>query len=339
MRRAARATGLLLVRGMLVATVVTFARRADAAPPRVRLTWSSPDDRCLTESALRQAVERTLGRQVFADDPGLAEVRGEIAPAGTGFRARISLHQSGQPTVQRTLSTGKVCGRLDESVAVVVALMIDTVLAPAEPVQMAVPDEPPAADAAAIAPPTTTTAVAPAGQPLTMGLALAGGVGHGVLPGWTPEAGLVARLRPSPWLGVEADLRWLATKRALNDGALGGDFSAWTATLRGCAGTHGARLRFAGCLGVGSGRLTGSGVGLNAREPPSGTLLFAAVTPARVGVRVAPHVWLSADASVRLMLRRERFGFLDTQGEFAAVHRPSLLAPVLSLAVLFESTP
>ena len=76
-----------------------------------------------------------------------------------------------------------------------------------------------------------------------------------------------------------------------------------------------------------------------ARESPAGTLLFAALTPARISFRLVPHVWLSADASVRLMLRREQFGFLDRAGSFVSLHQPSLLAPTLSVMISLESAP
>ena len=39
----------------------------------------------------------------------------------------------------------------------------------------------------------------------------------------------------------------------------------------------------------------------------------------------------------RLEPIRERFGFLDTGGSFESVHRPSLLAPVVSAMVTLES--
>jgi RNA polymerase sigma factor (sigma-70 family) len=125
-----------MVRGqtsLIVLASLACAARAGAAPAqRVDLTWRSEDPTCIDRATLARTVESTLGRPVFhAEAPASASIEGrvEAATSGSGFRATITMRSpSGEVLSQRDVSTPAAsCDRLDEAIAVVVALTVDGV--------------------------------------------------------------------------------------------------------------------------------------------------------------------------------------------------------------------
>jgi hypothetical protein len=121
---------LFLLWTALVATSprLAFGREPARESRRLELIWSQGDASCVSAAALVRAVEGTLGRAVFrGDGTTIAEVSGEVSAASPhSYAAHVVLRLSdGRVVAERTLLTREGCHRLDESIAVVVALMVD----------------------------------------------------------------------------------------------------------------------------------------------------------------------------------------------------------------------
>ena len=126
----------------LVLAILTASPAVAATPVRhVVMAWSQDDPSCIGAIDLTSMVERTLARSVFhSDAPPFAKVSGAVGRVGPDrFEARITLlDMDGQILAKRTLTTPGDCGRLDESLAVVVTLMIDSV--EEEPTPLHIPE-------------------------------------------------------------------------------------------------------------------------------------------------------------------------------------------------------
>src|SRR5580700_8554830 len=111
---------------------------------RVTLVWANQDATCMDASTLAATVERTLGRAVFhGDAPVRATIVGSARSVDPGgYSARISLLAvDGTKLSERTLTTEGDCRRLDESIAVVVSLMVDSLAE--ETSALVIPTRPP----------------------------------------------------------------------------------------------------------------------------------------------------------------------------------------------------
>jgi hypothetical protein len=267
-------------------------------------------------------VERTLARPVFhSDAPPFAKVSGGVGRVGAGrFEAHVMLHDAeGRTLATRTLTTPGECGRLDESIAVVVTLMIDGV--EEVPAPLHIPAEPPR-------PPPPPPPQAPR---LALTFGLGGGLSSSLLPGIGASFGARGELAVGAFVPIAMTMRVHAPSSALVGGA-GGRFSAWTAELAACPAWSKDRVRLGGCVGLGGGALEGSYVNLLEGESHVRPLVLATILPF-AAVRLAGPLWLRAEAGAWIPFLRERWGYIDPSGTFNEVFRPAPAVPAATLTL------
>ncbi len=115
----------------LAATALSTATAARAEEPRTSsLSWLRMPgaEGCVTTQALARAVEERLGRSAFVSAAQAdLSVEGSVAPRPRGYRAQITVRDAkgdtlGTREIERDAAT---CAELTDSIALVVALMID----------------------------------------------------------------------------------------------------------------------------------------------------------------------------------------------------------------------
>jgi hypothetical protein len=207
-----------VLRGLgLAAALLITARSADAAErARAVLDWrSSADAGCLEAPSLVRAVEERLHRTVFV--PQQADLKVSVAIRGTAgdWSADILLADTqGHGLGHRQLTTrAEHCSALDDSLALVVALMVDVRREDVRPP----PVEPASRAETPIRLPRTT--VAPR-EPWHAALFVLGRASLGELPGVGRGMALAAEIRPPhAWVigfGVTA---WLPAETTGQPGA------------------------------------------------------------------------------------------------------------------------
>lgn len=311
------------VASIALVALLLGASHAVAAPVRrVELRWSQSDAACIGSDALAATVERTLGRPVFhSEATPAATLSGEIAPSGRDrYEAKITLRgRDGAVISERVLSTEGDCQRLDESVAVVVALMVDGL--EEAPAPLVVPKE-------------TPRPLPPPRPPFGLALGLGGGASASLLPKIAAMFVLRGEIAPPDFVPVAVTMRVHAPSSATVDG-IGGSFTAFTGEAAICPG-FGSSLRAGVCGGAGAGVLSGSPMGgLVDTQGFVRPLFFASVLP-YASVRIAGRLWLRAEAGVTMPLSRERWGFVDA-GTYTEVHRAGVVVPMGALSVEFRT--
>jgi hypothetical protein len=330
----------------LAPALLTVSQAVAAAPVRhVALTWSQDDPACIGEADLTSAVERTLGRSVFhSDAPPFAKVTGAVGKAAlAGFEARIALwDKDGRKLAERTLTTPGECARLDESVAVVVTLMIDGV--EEVPTTLQIAAAPPRAGekalttlqiAAAPPRPGVPLAVPPPPDlrpaPIVLTFGVGAGLSSSLLPGVAASFGVRGELAARGFVPVALTLRVHPASSTMVAGA-GGRFSAWTAELAACPGWSSRRVRIGGCAGLEGGALAGTYINLAEGESHVRPLLLATLVPF-AAVRLGGPFWARLSAGAWFPLLRERWGYLDARGAFEEVFRPAPVVPAATLTL------
>jgi hypothetical protein len=273
-------------------------------------------------STLATTVERTLGRAVFRGDaPARATIVGSVHPVDSGgYSAHLSLLAiDGAKPSERSLTTAGDCRRLDESIAVVVSLMVDSLEEEAS--ALVIPPRPPA-----VLPALET--VAPAGAPahaLAGGaLGFGSGVSTGLLPTIAPLVVMRAEVEPTAFMPIALTLRLHAPSDVRVEGA-GGEFYAWSGELALCPTAKAGRLvRLGVCLGAGAGAIHGSPLGLLGGHSSEAPIVFALAAPS-AAVRVSGPLWFVAEAGVPVLLFRQWWGFLDGNGHYVEAYRPGIV--------------
>ena len=327
---------LLFLTLWTVAAVCWVRLGVAARPHHVELSWTTEDHHCVDAATLAATVELTLGRPVFHDEgvPS-ATIVGHTSRSSSGdYSAQIALVATDGSTVsERSISTKGSCKRLDESVAVVIALMIDSV--EDRPSELTVPVSPPRSDRVAddaVAPPPT--AMSPR---LRVALGVGGGASLGLLPSLTPFALFRGE---GDWPGFPPLV--LAVRA---DGAsearfqqAGGTFDAWSGELSLCPTWQGPTLRFSLCLGAGAGAVSGAPVGLQAGRTRVRPIVFALALPS-AAVHIAGSFWLRAEGGAMVPLLREPWGVVDPSGSYVEVYRAKVVAPMAALLMEIRSDP
>jgi hypothetical protein len=263
-----------------IALATTTARAADERSS-ARLELSAPGEAssCIEKKELEVAVERRLRRKVFREPAELAvEVRVERAPEG--WSAELVLRDAERRELgRRALETAaRDCSALDASLALVVALLVDSPPAPPPP-----PVEPaPAPTAPAALPPAPKPApptrielpkdtFAPR-EPWRFVPTLSVSGAYDRLPGFAfgPRAG-VAFLPPRfPEFRASVGVL-LPREETIEGGASGGRFWLLDAAFELCPLEHrGASVRVSGCVGQSIGRLTVTGIGFDENDEEPG---------------------------------------------------------------------
>jgi hypothetical protein len=290
---------------------------AEAGRP-IALDWSSSAPDCLSKEALSSIVEHTLGRAVFHQEGRpVATIEVGVTAAAGQYEARIaSRDEGGRLRVERVLTTDADCSRLDDSIAVVVALMVD-----------ALEDEPT----------VLHVETRPRMQPLTgagvgLTLGLGGGASSGLLPGLAVMALLRGEVEVPRFVPVSLSLR-VHTPSSRTLGGASATFTAWDGELAVCPAFGPGALRLGGCVGIGAGTLSGSPTGAltSARGDVQPFMLADAL--AFAALRVAGPVWLRLEAGGFVPLLRDGWGFLDASGAFVEVYRPAAVAPTAAVSL------
>jgi hypothetical protein len=306
----------------LLLAIVGAERTVVAAPVRhVALAWSQNDPTCIGAGELSSTVERTLGRPVFhSDAPTFAKVIGDVGRTGAGhFDAHLTLlDKDGKSLAERTLTTPGECGRLDESIAVVVTLMIDGVEDAPSPLQ--IPSAPPRRVA-----PDAPSPVDPRPPALTLRLGLGAGLSSSLLPGIVASIGVRGEVAPRSFVPIALAVRVLPSSTATYNGG-GGQFSAWVGDVAACPAWSSRQVRLGGCAGFGGGMLDGNEVNLSDGENHLRPLVLATLVPF-VAVRLTGPLWARLEAGAWFPLLRERWGYLDGRGAFVTVFRAAPVVP------------
>ncbi len=113
-------------------STISLVARAEALeePVRAALEWTlaSGTDHCMSRDQVRTAVEERLGRTVFVNDSAAdVKVRGRIQHTQQSFTVEIELSSKDDvPMGSRTLeSKSPECSSLDDSIALILAVMLD----------------------------------------------------------------------------------------------------------------------------------------------------------------------------------------------------------------------
>jgi hypothetical protein len=207
---------------------------------------------------------------------------------------------SGTVLTERSVGTdAETCDRLDESVAVVVALMVDSVQ---EPGESPTPVTPPATTPLHVgAVGRATPRTARGAEPVPLGVSV--DIGPIVTAGLLPNAsfGVTARaqleLRELWSVGVSG-FAWLPSQTV--NGGVGARIWAWAGELGACVvPLRASAFRLGACLGVGGGATEATPIGLveagRTRLPLafSGGALDAALhLGGPVWLHVRPNVWI-----------------------------------------------
>ncbi len=291
-------------------------------------------------STLAATVERTLGRAVFhGDAPVSATIVGSARSIDSGgYSAHISLLAvDGTKLLQRSLATEGDCRRLDESIAVVVSLMVDSLEEEASALVIPAGPTPPPAVLSAVER-VAPAAGAPAHASAAIALGFGAGVSTGLLPTIAPLVAMRAEVGPIAFMPVALTLRAYAPSDARVEGA-GGEFYAWSGELALCpTAKRGRMVRLGVCVGAGAGAIHGSPLGLLGEHSSDAPIVFAVAAPS-AAVRVAGPLWLRAEAGLPFLLLREAWGFLDGNGDYVQAYRPGFIAPFVSIVAELRADP
>jgi hypothetical protein len=278
---------------------------------------------CMSQPQLERSVEKRLKRRVFVAEAE-AQLRLRVrfvAQPDSQIEARIELaSRDGTPRGTRSLVTTGHCSKLDDSLALSVALLVDQ---PPEP-------EPGAAAASSTAPPETKPPpparrvieipqeVDAPREPWHVGVGAAGKGIWGALPGITPAAMLAIRLVPPhvPSILVQAEAYWPAT--AERDADSGARFRLLRVALSLCPGlAETSRLNLGLCVGQQLGWLTAEGYGFD-HDATQRRLGYALRLGGEGGLRLFTPVSLRAYLGAEVPLVRDHFtsGGRDAQQLF-----------------------
>ncbi len=184
------------------AAVLLACGVARAAPAPHELRWERREgaEGCIDEETLRAAVERSLGHSLDTGDAAIRIIEGRVTPDGGGYRAQLVVRdEAGTSLGERELHEDGDCRALDESLVLVISLIVDPEASPRSA----------RASSAIVTPPTQV--VVPAGA---SPVRVAGGLGAigalGFLPGVSAgiRGDLEVRVHPLPALVVSPTF-WL----------------------------------------------------------------------------------------------------------------------------------
>lgn len=319
----------------VMASVATLAsvQTAEATPAhRIDLRWTTDEPTCIDQATLERTVEITLGRPVFhAEASASASIEGAIGPSSTGkgFRARITMRSpSGDVLSERELSTSVAsCDRMDESVAVVVALMADNLQEP--PAGLHVPETLPR-------PPTWVTPERAHPSPRAPSSSiLEAEVGGAFAIGLLPRPGPGTYLRAALGVGHAAlavAAYGFLPSRTLDEGA-GAVINAWAFDLSACyAPVEASSLRVGGCLLLGGGWTDATPVGT--ADSLSRPLAFAfGGLSIDASVRLQGPLWLHLRPSVWSPFESAQYFFQGRDGSEHTVFKQWVAVPSVSVGI------
>jgi hypothetical protein len=321
--------------------LVAWPAHAETVSPHVALavTRAPGTDACVEAPALARAVEQRLNHSVFVEATSRVDLKLELeleARSPRGFRSVIVLRDAqGGEIGRRELETSAPhCSSLDDSLALVVALLVDSPEAQArvESQHQAASVSEPTAPPAPPAPPTKphplmipADTLAPR-EPYRVDVvaAFAGLVGE--LPGIAFGGTLVLAVRPPHF--VELRLRPAFFPSSEADGPApgrGGRFSLIEMGLDVCPlETELSEVRLLGCVGQTLGRVKSSGYGF-LRNASTGSLVYSLGVGASAVWKVAPPLVVVLGLSAAAPVERNAYISRAPDGTSSAVFRASPL--------------
>jgi hypothetical protein len=314
-----------------LAALVMSATAASLPAPADRayvLEWVAPAT-CPDADQVEARIDALI--QHAAPLPsGLLQVRMSAEERDGDWRLEVVL--LGREFVGERVLVGADCTEVAQAAALVVGIALDPEGAWANPSLVPEPEvhevpeprpEPPA-PLQDLAEPASSSPLDTQAEPTTprdgnavrlrWRIRAAGGLGLGAVP---RPAG-VARVAFGPmgrfWAVELGATAWPFTRiSAPSRDDVGADLNLWSVDVRGCGVVPGARLEFAGCLGVLMGAMHGLGVGeLEVRYRRAAP--WVAVAPgASLRVMLATRWWLHAEAELVTVVARPDF-VIDTVG-------------------------
>lgn len=298
-------------------------------------------DSCISTQALARAVEERLHRPVFVSaSQGEVSVEGRIqrGAGGRGFRAVLHVRDaSGQLLGRRELTTAEAaCAALDESLSLVIAVMIDPDAAMAPPPEP--PREPPPEPLPPAPPPPV--AVAPertepdrSGPGLRVDLGATARGTYGLLPSVSPGVAAEATLAWSQRLGLRLAVSYLwGAKVEVQDARI--EQSLLSGGLGLCPlNAHVRWLEVRACADLQLGRLSARGAGFDVDTGASALVALAGVD-GRVLARLAGPLAVGVGLAVEVPLRRGRVVYSLPSGSQAQAFQMSPVAAVGELGLV-----
>jgi hypothetical protein len=289
---------------------------------------------CIGRRGIEKAVDARLGRPVFTgEDPADVILRLELGKADDGWQARLTLlSRSGRELGRRQLETrAPHCSALDDSLALVVALLLDL---PREKLAGLQPTPPVALPPSEAAPtplrlPADTHA---ARVPWIFEPALLGTLAPiGLLPEVSFGFGLRLGVVAPYFVPVQIDLEWWLPAQARIDEA-GSEFRLVTAALFICAlDLQWTLWRARACVGQRVGRLGTEGFGFDRNHDRSRFMANVGVR-GQAGILLAELIWLDVGAGLEIPLTRDQFVFTRSDGSTGELFRMGAVIPTIGVA-------
>ncbi|HEU5076333.1 MAG TPA: hypothetical protein VFU02_19205 [Polyangiaceae bacterium] len=325
--------------------------RAQDEPVLAELEWRGgpSGSSCIDAEALRSTVEARLGRTLFAPR-GHADVRvvGGIEAAGGKWLARMTLTSAqGEPMGERELeSESRDCSALDDSLALVLAVMLDipkTRVPEPAPASAASPPTPAVDTPAPAAPPPVSKLLVPKDTPprrprwrFEIGLGALGA--YGLLPEFTfGVRGHIAVKPPEFWkVGIDVGA-YASVDEAIGSDHAGASFSPKELGMFVCPlDLPLSAVHLEACVVQHVGRLHVEGFGFDTNEKQERPYLNLGVAGAASLQIVGPlSVRVGIDAATPLL--RETFRYGSQDGEEPSLFRmaPVLIAGQIGVAAHF----
>jgi hypothetical protein len=328
--------------------IVLWARTGRAVDdgPRVTLAVTRGDGTaaCIRERAVERAVERRLRRRVFAE-AGSADLRIDVTlarEADRSWSAKLVLRgPDGAELGARELDTrAPHCSSLDESLVLVVALLVDSPEAHEAIEAARTPAKPSSSDSVStsITPrPAVPSARAPKPTPIEIPpdtfaprepyrFELGAGVGAlaGALPGLPLGASLSLGVRPPHFVEVRVRPQIFFPHEAHAPSAdRGGSFSLLAVALELCPFEHTlGKLGILGCVGQRVGRVAARGFGFQETHR-SVELYYALGVSAGAAFWFAPPLGFELELGAEAPLTRDSYFSRGPSGESRKIFQAS----------------
>jgi hypothetical protein len=286
--------GLLL---FAPAVPISAFAEPDAPAPAPALTWDAPS--VCPSADLLERVARLTGLPREQLGAKLLRVAAVVRPTVSGrWEAHLTIATAAGSGERRF--TAEDCPSLVDGAALILSLVVDPRVASA-------PAPPPSR--AGVAASRSQAMVSPRPQVLLRPLLAAD---WGVLPDLGPAYGLAAGLA-WPRVRVELDGSFMSAQEVADGLGRGGRIRLLlTSHARACLAPrrHG-RVEPAGCLGPAFAWLRSTGNDNLAFAETHDTLSVSLVAGAAVGLRLLDWLWLRAEGSLGVVVRRPRYQLVD----------------------------
>jgi hypothetical protein len=324
----------------LALLMVSTAARAEEQFVTARLEWqrAADADECMDAESLERAVSARLGRNPFGSEQSHVTVKGRIATntEPPGWIAELDLvSERGNPIGTRTLTTeAEHCSALDESLTLVLALMIDI---PEEEVRRAdrarevpEPTAPPKPEPAPSRARTTPLALprdvdAPR-QPWRVNSGVFAAASVGLVPGLGLGAGLGLGIEPPRFWLTELDAIFWLPADAEQPGEGGARFRYISVGLFLCPiALRASPLRVDLCAGQRVGRFDADGFDFRQNRQQV-RLTYSLGARARAWLRVVGPLRVGLGLMAEAPLARDKFFYTGADGRTDELFRMSPVA-------------